>query len=333
MRKNLKKLFTIALAIVMTLLAINVQPYASASAASDKTIAKKLKKNSWTPLSNPDSASVTRGYALYKIYDAIMDSGVYDDPMWQYVDKTQVLGEDYLDYYNFTKISASSKKQKKAIQWLLKKVDFYDYELIKGTFDGKEVITRQEFCSILSCVINSVFPCWFKVRDTGSSYIDKNGSRWTEPVDFYSQAIFKGCVVGGKLKLDGALTKEDLSKALKNFKIVIANRIKPVYREEKKETMDYGKFIDSLCGYLEKNKDTFRVTDKFYRASDKLGHVYFCGADWFTPCDSEIFINSKHQVTLNTGNTTSDRNSLVMDDRYIDVEKTIEKILKDRFIR
>ena len=45
------------MAIIMALLLVNVQPYTSASAASDKTIVKKLKKNSWTPLSNPDSGS------------------------------------------------------------------------------------------------------------------------------------------------------------------------------------------------------------------------------------------------------------------------------------
>lgn len=330
MRNTFKKITYIAMAIIMTLLVVNIQPYASASAASDKTIAKKLKKNAWSPLANPDSAQVSRGYALYKIYNAIMDTGVYDDPNWKYIDKTEIWGKDYMDQYDFSKISASSKKQKKAVQWMLKKVELFDYKRVEGTLDCKEIITRREFCKMLSCVIESIFPCMLKTRDTGSSYIDQNGIKWSEAVDFYSQAIYKGFVVGGNLRLDDALTKEDLSRALKNFKIVIANRIQPVYREEKKEVIDYKELIESLSRFIDQH---FFLTDKSYRGSDKFGRILFCGENWFKPTDSTITTNNQHRVGLTTGDGSVDSNCLIMDDRYVDVEATIKKILKERFIR
>ncbi len=329
MRKRLMKVFSIVMTVVIVMWLI--QPYTSAS-ASEKSVVKKLKKNAWSSSANPDSAQVSRGYALYKIYEAIMDSEILDDPNWQYV---MVDAEDHTSEYSFKKIGAKSKSQKKAIKWLLANVSFEPYlGSTEKVFDGKDFITRREFMRVMSCVCAQVFPYWLKnYNGLTISYYSEGGSLVRGGMlYYYLKPLKNGIVVGEELHLDDYMTKEDLKRAIKNFKIVLADRIQPTFEEN--PNPDYAAMIRSFKKTLEKNG--CYVYD--VKEQTKMAGGGFSGNISFTKSGSisnsyikYVSSGEKQKVAICIIDDVIE-GVLIIDPTHVDVEKDISNILK-RFIQ
>lgn len=223
-------------------------PYADGAVAGrNKKLIKKLKKNAWSSEPNPESEKMSHGYALYKIYKAIVQTGYldsieYNDTWHPTIDKRE---KDEID--NKIEMIADNKKQKKAIKWLLKNSIytsndvFYSVDdnnnLITTAFDKNRNITRWEIAMIFFGVITEIFPLVLEPIDTKTSWkkMYLYNIQGNEIVDYefrYFEPFYKGIIVGENLNLDADATKEDLNRAIKNFKLIVENRILPVYREK-----------------------------------------------------------------------------------------------------
>lgn len=200
-------------------------PNSNGVASKNKKLIKKLKKNAWSENANPASEMITQGYALYKIYDVFVDSGFLDTVEFE----ENTLTATTLKKIGYSKIIASSKNQKKAINWMLTHWVYEGSDIEKGVFDGKRNIKRIELIDMLQGLIRVYFPMSLEDIDTGTSWLIAEGftSRNTLHVP-----MMKGIVTGEFLDLDDYATKEDLSRALKNLKLVIKYRIQPVYRDK-----------------------------------------------------------------------------------------------------
>ena len=194
-------------------------------ASKNKKLIKKLKKNAWSENANPASEMISQGYALYKIYNVFVDSGYLDTIEFE----EDSLSKLTLAEVGYSKIVASSKAQKKAINWMLTHDVYSGSDTSKGVFDGKRKITRCELVQMFQGIIRRYYPMMLEDIYTSTSWLKAEGysSDSTPHIP-----MMKGIIVGEYLDLDDYATKEDLSRALKNFKLVIKNRIKPIYRDK-----------------------------------------------------------------------------------------------------
>lgn len=194
-------------------------------AAKNKKLIKKLKKNAWSENANPASEMITQGYALYKIYNTFVDSGFLDTIEFE----ENANGTTTLSKIGYSKIIASSKNQKKAISWMLTHRVYVGNDVEKGVFDGKRNIKRIELVEMLQGLIGIYFPMNLEDINTGTSWLKAEGFSSENTLHI---PMMKGIITGEFLDLDDFATKEDLSRVLKNLKLVIKHRIQPIYRDE-----------------------------------------------------------------------------------------------------
>lgn len=281
-RKMIKKILAFALVYAMIIVSMPVtfsNPVFAATdyydskvpsgaiAAKNKKLIKKLKKNAWSSSPNPDSAEITSGYAMYKLY-TVVKKYIYDDYDFK--------EDDYWE--NMTKaekqgmipdtIKASTKTQKKAIKWLCQHhvlhgvyFDFYWYDekTENDVFDGTVKIKRYQLVSLLTGIINRFYPFVLEDIPTNTTWdVAKDDWRMT-----FSSAIYKGIIVGDNLDLNAYATKEDLSRAIKNLRTVIKYRIPLVYREtpltSTRKTLDAE--IQEIASYLKDKGIYAEVTE------------------------------------------------------------------------
>lgn len=194
-------------------------------ASKNKKLIKKLKKNAWSENANPASEMISQGYALYKIYNVFVDSGYLDTIEFE----EDALPNTTLKEAGYNKIVASSKAQKKAITWMLTHNASYSDDSVNGIFDGKRKIKRYELVRMFQWLIERYYPMMLEDIYTDTSWLKAETFTINNTPHI---PMTKGIIVGEYLDLDDYATKEDLSRALKNFKLVIKNRIKPVYRDK-----------------------------------------------------------------------------------------------------
>ncbi|MBQ6026429.1 MAG: hypothetical protein IJL20_12550 [Lachnospiraceae bacterium] len=202
--------------------------------AQDEKIMKALKKNAWSSRANEDSTIVSRSYAMYKIYKALKDLGIVDGTNYDWDEEG--FKPISLRAAGYTKILGPTKTQRKAVKWMLTNSAYYYTNIERGIrkpepFDGYQQLTRAELVNMIGSAIMRIYPQ--NLKDYALS------TTWESSPDFYGfdadeTAFYKGVIVGTEIELDDYATKEDLSRALKNFKIVAKYAIRPVYKDTPK---------------------------------------------------------------------------------------------------
>ena len=193
-------------------------------AAKNKKLIKKVKANAWSTEANPDSDEISVGYACYKIYSTYMKY-MNDDYDWEHALINVYGGLKDASETQIKKVSANSKAQKKAVNWFSANLIFNTFQWYMqfskaGTLNAKAKIKRNELVTLFSDVIRRFYPMILEDLETDTTWWLSKGSQIDD------NAIYKGIIVGDNLDLDGYATKEDLTRALKNFKLVVKNRIK-----------------------------------------------------------------------------------------------------------
>ncbi len=241
MKKNITRMIAIAL-VIAAVLTVTINDYSVSAgdgskytyrhdsriapggvAAKNKKLIKKVKANAWSTEANPDSDEISVGYACYKIYSTYMK---YMEPEydWEH-DLTMGYELKSASETQIKKVSANSKSQKNAVKWFSANDIFESFQGVMtfskaGTLNAKVKIRRSELVTLFSDVIGRFYPMLLEDLETGSSWWLSKG------LEINDNAIYKGIVVGDSLNLDGYATKEDLTRALKNFKLVVKYRIK-----------------------------------------------------------------------------------------------------------
>ncbi|MCR5205998.1 MAG: hypothetical protein K6E47_13230 [Lachnospiraceae bacterium] len=199
--------------------------------AQDEKIMKALKKNAWSSRANEDSTIVSRSYAMYKIYKALKDLGVVDGTSYDWDEEG--FKPISLRTAGYTKILGPTKTQRKAVKWMLTNSAYYfsNQEEHSVPFDGYEQLTRVDLANMLSSTLQRFYPANLKDYSLGTT--------WEARPELYGReipetAFYKGVIVGTEIELDDYATKEDLSRALKNFKIVAKYANRPVYKDTPK---------------------------------------------------------------------------------------------------
>lgn len=202
--------------------------------AQDEKIMKALKKNAWSSRANEDSPIVSRSYAMYKIYKTLKNLGIVDGTNYDWDEEG--FKPISLRTAGYTKILGPTKTQRKAIKWMLTNSAYYfgnqEIGLRKPEpFDGFQQLTRVELANMLGAALNRFYPANLKDYALGSTWESR-----PEFYGFYAEetAFYKGVIVGTEIELDDYATKEDLRRALKNFKIVAKYATRSVYKDSPK---------------------------------------------------------------------------------------------------
>ncbi len=242
MKKNITRIIAIAL-VIAAVLTVTINDYSVSAgdgskftyrhdsrvapggiAAKNKKLLKKVKANAWSTEANPDSDEISVGYACYKIYSTYMKY-MNDDYDWEHALINVYGGLKDASETQIKKVSANSKAQKKAVNWfsanlIFNKFQWYMQFSKAGTLNAKAKIKRNELVTLFSDVIRRFYPMILEDLEADTTWWLSKGSKIDD------NAIYKGIIVGDSLDLDGYATKEDLTRALKNFKLVVKNRIK-----------------------------------------------------------------------------------------------------------
>jgi len=234
----------------------------------DEKIMKALKKNAWSSRANEDSTIVSRSYAMYKIYKALKDLGIVDGTNYDWdEDNRKPIS---LRVSGYTKILGPTKTQRKAAKWMLTHMAYYfsNQEERPVPFNGYEQLTRVDLANMFSSTLQRFYPANLKDYSLGTT--------WEARPELYGReipetAFYKGVIVGTEIELDDYATKEDLSRALKNFKKVAKNAIQPVYKDTPKEYTreEFLAEVAELQSWLEERygakMEAWYGTDNIYR--------------------------------------------------------------------
>lgn len=298
--------------------------------SNSKKIKKKLKKNAWSSTPNPESPEITQGFAMYKIYNALVATGFLDSEEYgEYVDSEISVSEA-----GYSGIIASNKTQKKAIKWMLTHNAYMTYNFDRydnKVFDGKRKIKRYELACMLQSVIGYFFPMMIEDVDTGTSWL-KSDDLSSDSYDgrIPNLPMYKGIIVGENLDLDGYATKEDLNRALKNFKIVVSHRIPFVFRDEEVEVTDEllkaeeKELIEFLESYGAQLKDYGFYTRIFMDNIDT--ESYFRIDDWTEEGYGKVW-----EIAIGFNNNWHDKSRFLVRGRKIDLVATIKKVFEIRY--
>lgn len=277
-------------------------------AAKNKKLIKKIKANAWSSEANADSDEISVGYACYKIYSTYMKY-MNDDYDWEHA-FNRVDGYELKDANEtqIKKVSANSKAQKNAVKWFSANDIFEYFQWFMtfsktGTFDAKAKIKRYELVTLFSDVILRFYPITLEDLETNTAWFSSTERSLTQIND---NSIRKGIVVGDNLNLDGYATKEDLSRALKNFKLIAKYRIKinfdnntniattekemkaklneiGAYFEEKGTIVTYKEKSIKLFGGVSSGSEIYMTTDSWLVFLGYDCYDVFDGQSWIIP--------------------------------------------------
>ena len=305
----------------------------------DKALLKKLKKNAIKNFPDPDSKVLTWGYAAYKIKTFLEgDENAYLET-----------GVNCLDHMPKISISGGTKKQRKALKWCIDMCivsddeAFYDHnkEGIKTKYNASQKITRWQLVDLVSRVMG----CGYGSR---IPYLNKweKGFTWNPKeewiLDEYDcQCIYK-CVMYITpsndrfvyLHLDDEMaTRDDLSRCLKNLKLIAASKYtaKVIYRDKPLKTYTADNYLNDLQEikeFLEENgleyvhekgtKDEFRIKAT---TSDKK---------FTTSIFSFNEKNMGYNLTINGGHGIERDYMVRYDNKKIDTVATFKELITKR---
>jgi hypothetical protein len=283
-KKTLKMLVTIVCFVLTLTLIAPVASHANEMNGEgyevDKALLKKLKKNAIKNFPDPDSKVLTWGYAAYKIKTFLEgDENAYLET-----------GVNRLKFMPKISISGGTKKQRKALKWCIdmgivsNDEAFYDHSKkgIKTEYNASQKITRWQLVDLVSRVMG----CGYGSR---IPYLNKweKGFTWNPKeewiLDEYDCQCIDKCVMyitpshdlDIYLHLDDEMaTRDDLSRCLKNLKLIAAADFtaKVIYRDKPLKAYTHDNYLNDLQEikeFLEENgleyvhekgtKDEFRI--------------------------------------------------------------------------
>lgn len=270
--------FLFLLTVALTIIAVS-STSVSAASISDAKLMKKLQANGWSEDANPDSKPLTLGYALQKIREYVeSDSNAY---VYLYKVNLQsadeILADEKKGPYKYI---ASTKKQISALKWgvsldmyFLREFSEKDADGARVSLNGRQQLTREDLMDILSYICVNCYNARIPV------VIEKPlPNIYTKGMVFIRQmrynSLYHGIIMpqpGQRINLSAIATREDLSRALKNLKILSKYRIIKLkkYKTPKKSyTWDQAiKDIESFTAWLEAEGikyDTDSIGKGFY---------------------------------------------------------------------
>jgi len=270
--------FLFLLTVALTIIAVS-STSVSAASISDAKLIKKLQANGWSEGANPDSKPLTLGYALQKIREYVeSDSNAY-----AYLYKVNLQSVDTMlanEKKGPFKYSAATKKQISALKWGVSLDMYFPRELSEKDADGawvslngRQQLTREDLIDILSYICVDCYNARIPVVIE-----DPLPNIYRKEMVFIRQmrynSLYHGIIMpqpGQRINLSATATREDLSRALKNLKILSKYRIIKLkkYKTPKKSyTWDQAlKDIESFTAWLEAegiNYDTDSIGKGFY---------------------------------------------------------------------
>ena len=254
MIKRLVAVVCIILAIALFVPAVNI----SASELDkkgyemDKALLKKIKKNAIKNYPDPNSKELTWGYAAYKIKEFLeADENAYLDTGVAVIEN--ITGP--------ITITGGTKKQRKAMKWCINKdiitckeylYDYYNGTGTRTKYNASEKITRWQFVDLISKIMGCAY-------DGRIPYLWVQEKGFTVPhetwvLDAYDlQSIDKHVIFikasDDYLHLDDEnATRDDLSRALKNLKLLAASKYtaKVVYRDKALKSYTNDDYLNDL---------------------------------------------------------------------------------------
>lgn len=332
----------IALFVTVVMIVLSIAPasdvHAKGKAAENQKLIKKLKKNAWTSHANPASKTLTLGQVLYYLYGALMDTGIYDDKdYWSGIvwagnpSMTQKMSK----YASFDKIEGGTKKQRKIAKWMLENVpQIGNCYYVQESFDLSRYMTRRETEGIICDIMDSCFPFMLERIKLNGTYYDENNKYHRRLSEYADRVQDVGIIVGNELYMGENITYSDLKKAIKNFKLVVANRIEPVVNVTGEASQT--QVANDLCDMLNKLKNSDGElywgasigSDIVEPSGEKWKEVSASGNGFTYDLHAQVF---KERVMIGWGYDFVETCTFDIDMKKYDVVATIKRIMKTRY--
>lgn len=340
MMKRLVTVVCVILAIALFVPAVNI----SASELDnkgyemDKALLKKIKKNAIKNYPDPNSKELTWGYAASKIKEFLeADENAYLDTGVAVIEN--ITGP--------ITITGGTKKQRKAMKWCIDKgiitykERLYDHDGkgdIRTKYNASEKITRWQFVDLISKIMGygygSRIP-YLWVQEKGFTI-----PRETWVLDAYDLQSIEKHVIFIKasddyLHLDDEnATRDDLSRALKNLKLLAASKYtaKVVYRD--KALKNYTN--DDYLNDLQEIKEIIESMGmEFYRerGMDKGEFLVKNGTSGKHFTELRVIFSEKGfktLITVNGGHGIEQYYGTKYDPKKVDVIETFKEIITKR---
>ena len=243
------------------------------------SVTKKVQKNAWSSTPSADSKALTLGYAVAKI--------------WAFVEADEqatILQTSRLNSYKqlsgeSLKFTSATKSQRKALKWAVQTgmLKPLSSEVPYGGIDGKQILTRAELVDLLGKMIDAYYGYRLPFFNTDVKY-------WADGMwdEMNLTALYKGIVVSAsydtkkfgdadrvRLNMDQPATRQDLTKALKNLKVIVKyNSVKVIKRnlvsyttsDAISEAEEFIKQLEEKTGakmHVMKDGDIITISDGF----------------------------------------------------------------------
>ena len=110
----MKKRLALVMIFSMVIISFFINPVRADAASPEEKLKDKLLKNAWETTHAEDETSITKGYAIWKLYNTMIGLGYKEDADKRF---------HTLEASGFKRVKAKNEAQKTAVNWYLTHVE------------------------------------------------------------------------------------------------------------------------------------------------------------------------------------------------------------------